>query len=250
MKDMHRVSAVFLLAVAGLTTAEARAMNEHSTTHDWSGGYLGAHLGYAWGEADFKDDTYNGGVDPFPVVNWDADADGALLGLQAGYNWQHGRLVWGVEGEIGYLDIDDSKLQPGIDPFGDPYDASGTVDGDWYAGLSVRVGYAFERALLYAKVGGVYTRTKLGFVDQCITAPCGPGLVDASQRVGWGYQLGAGLEYALAESWTVKAEYAYMDFGSTTISGTAEGVGFEGNSVRVDSDLVLHAFKVGMNYRF
>lgn len=52
------------------------------------------------------------------------------IGLQAGYNWQHGRLVWGVEGEIGYLDIDDSRLQPGSDPFGDPYDASGTVDGD------------------------------------------------------------------------------------------------------------------------
>lgn len=67
----------------------------------------------------------------------------------------------------------------------------------------------------------------LGFVDPCSTAPCCTGLVDASQRVGWGYQLGAGLEYAQAESWTVKAEYAYMDFGSTTISGTAGGVGLK-----------------------
>jgi outer membrane immunogenic protein len=250
MKDMHLISAALLLGVAGLSTAEASSMNEHSAAHDWSGAYLGFHLGYGWGEADFKDDTYNGGVAPFPVVNWDADANGALMGLQAGYNWQRGSLVWGLEGEVGYLDIDERKLQPGLDPFGDPYDASGTVDSDWYAGLGIRVGYALERTLLYAKLGGVYSRAEVGFIDQCITGSCGTGLIDASQRVGWGYQLGAGLEYALAESWTVKAEYTYMDFGSTTVRGTAEGVGFAGRSFKVDADLVLHSLKVGMNYRF
>lgn len=244
------VFAAMLLGFADLASAESISMTEPTAPHDWSGTYLGLHLGYGRGEADFKDATYNGGVGSFPVVNWEADHSGALVGLQAGYNWQRGKLVFGLEGEIGYLDIDGKELPPGLDPFGDPYDASGTINGDWYAGLGARVGYAFQQTLLYAKAGAVYSRTELGFVDTCITAPCGTGLVDASERVGWGYQLGAGLEHALAERWTIKLEYAYIDFGSTTIRGTTSGVGFEGRSVAVESDLSTHTVKLGMNYRF
>src|SRR5690606_35166038 len=108
----------------------------------------------------------------------------------------------------------------------------------------------FGRTLLYSKAGGVWSAAKIGYLDTCITAPCGNGTLDASDRAGWGYQLGAGVEHALTDRWTLRAEYAYFDFGTTTITGTAVGGGSNGRSFNIDADLYVHSLKIGANYRF
>src|SRR5690606_6653050 len=112
-------------------------------------------------------------------------ADGVQGGLQGGFNWQAGRRVIGLEGEFGYLDLNRQKFPPGVDPIlNAPYDAAGTLDSGWYAGLGARLGYAFGRTLLYSKAGGVWSAAKIGYLDTCITAPCGNGTLDASDRAG------------------------------------------------------------------
>jgi outer membrane immunogenic protein len=224
----------------------------HKTSNgfDWSGAYVGLHLGYGWGGADFEDNEYNG-APPFPEVNWDADDNGFLGGIQAGYNWQRDHIVYGLEAELGFLDLDKKKFPSGVDPIlGLPYDAAGTVDGDLYAGLSARLGYAWDRTLFYGKVGAVYSRAELGFLDTCTAAPCGNGAINAKDRVDWGYQIGAGLEHAIADSWTIRAEYAYLDFGNDTISGTGTSGVNAGKRYKIDADLTVQTLKFGLNYKF
>lgn len=242
------IAGAFLLGIASAATANAESASSESA-FDWAGPYVGINLGYGWGGSNFVDSDYNG-VGIFPTVRWDTSSDGFLAGINAGYNWRRDRVVFGLEGEIGHMNLSGGKMQPGVDPFGVPYDASGTVDKGWYGGLSARLGYAWDRTLVYAKAGVVYSGAKLGFVDTCTVAPCGNSTANASKRAGWGYQLGAGVEHALSNRWTVKAEYAYLDFGHVSIRGRGVGGGFDGDPFNTRADLSVHTVKIGLNYKF
>src|SRR5258708_5620649 len=77
----------------------------------WTGFYLGAHVGGTWGDVDVKDP--NGGVNPGPFP---FSADGVFGGGTAGYNVQTGNLVFGIEGDIGYLGLSGSKIIPSSNP--------------------------------------------------------------------------------------------------------------------------------------
>jgi outer membrane immunogenic protein len=243
------VAGALLLGTASVASATDFASREQSP-FNWSGSYTGIQIGYGWGRSNFIDNEYNGIPPFFPEVRWGVDSDGLLAGINAGHNWHRDNVVIGVEGEIGYLNLSGKKLQPGVDPYGDPYDASGTVGQGWYGGLSARLGYALDRTLLYTKAGAIYSGSTLGFVDTCTTAPCGNSTTNSSKKVGWGYQLGAGIEYAVTASWTLKAEYMFLDFGRSTISGIGMGGGFDGVAYHIHSDISMHTVKVGVNYHF
>src|SRR5689334_15013350 len=73
----------------------------------WTGFYAGAHVGYAWGNADVTDT--NGGVPPGP---FSYEPKGAFGGVTAGYNWQFQSLVVGLEGDFGYMDLTGAGLAP------------------------------------------------------------------------------------------------------------------------------------------
>jgi outer membrane immunogenic protein len=243
------LAGAFLLGGSGFAFA-TEAKKTPMESFDWSGAYAGVHLGYGWGDSRFTDAEYNGFPPFFPTVIWDVGSDGFLGGIQAGYNVQTGSVVLSVEGELGYLGLKGGKLQPGTDPFDVPYDASGTIDKDWYGGISARLGYAWERTLFYLEGGAVYSAANLGFIDTCVTAPCGDTMIEAYKSAGWGYQLGGGVEYAVARNWTIKAEYVYFDFGSHMITGTGVGGSFEGMVFNIHSNLSVHTAKAGLNYKF
>lgn len=244
------IAGALLLGCAGVASAAgAEPTSGNQSPYDWSGSYIGLHLGYGWGDSTFVDNEYNG-VGTFPEVKWGVKSDGLIGGLNGGHNWHRDDFVYGIEGEVGHLNLSGNRLQPGVDPLGDPYDGFGTVGKGWYGGLSARAGYALDRTLLYAKAGVVYSAAKLGFSDTCTVAPCGNSTANASEKVGWGYQLGAGLDYALTDRWIVKAEYAYMDFGKSKISGQGVGGGFAGVPFSIRSDLSIHTLKLGVNYKF
>ena len=72
----------------------------------------------------------------------------------------------------------------------------------------------------------------------------------SSQTVGW--TAGGGIEYAFSNSWSVKAEYLYLDFGDVTASagGGVSGLGLDSASVGVTSHLTANIVRVGLNYQF
>jgi outer membrane immunogenic protein len=177
--------------------------------YNWSGFYLGGHLGGAWSQEDLSALGLVGTTDP----------DGFIGGVQAGYNWQADRWVFGIEGDWSWSGADGSTAVGLI-----------TSDQNWYATLTGRLGYAWDNWLWYVKGGAAWVDAEYGFG--------GFGTV-SDTRVGW--TLGTGVEWALAPQWSAKLEYNYLDFGKDTY--TLGGTPF-------DVDTQVHLVKAGINYRF
>ncbi len=179
---------------------------------DWAGTYLGAHLGGASGTVSVHD--VNGAWCPAAGVgcSYDNNANGVLVGGQVGYNVQHANYVLGPEWDLGYMDLSKTKAAPGHTPS----EASSKVNGGLYTAVTGRVGYNFKGALVFAKGGWAYYSGKVSNHTS-----------DASYNVHdsglGGWTLGAGAEYKINSSWSLKVEYLHFDFGTVTNTFPATG---------------------------
>jgi outer membrane immunogenic protein len=183
--------------------------------YNWSGFYLGIHGGYAWASEDAA--LVGGGTATA------LDPDGFLAGAQLGWNWQAPGTPWvfGIEGDWSWTNADATGTVGGL---------AVTSEHNWYATATARVGYAWDRTLWYVKGGAAWLDA-----DYC---RLGTGCT-GNTRTGW--TVGTGFEWALADSWTAKIEYNYMDFGNET---------FAVAPFATDLDTQVHAIKLGLNYRF
>lgn len=193
--------------------------------YNWSGFYVGGHVGAAFA----GNDTFN--TDAFGINNGNRDAvfmGGGQIGAdyQFASNW-----VIGIEAQI-------SGLSNGDRTFGDGF---GTLRDrtQWLGSVTGRLGYTWGPGLIYAK-GGVGFRDNNGLTMVSLGDPT--FFVDRSDT---GYTVGGGIEYMFAPSWSAKVEYQYFNFDNTNIStlGFATGTGL---NYRDD----FHTIKVGLNYRF
>jgi outer membrane immunogenic protein len=193
----------------------------------WTGFYVGAHVGVAHHDGDMTAFTPWNGYAGFPVGGL---TDTRVMGgLQAGYNYQMGNIVLGLEATGSLMQIDKwSNENPPRTMFRSAV--------NWDITVTPRIGYAFDRALVYVK-GGLavaefeYSHNQNGTI------------IGATQtRAGW--TVGAGLEYALTQNVSLKGEYGYMDFGKSGVDITGAP------SIRVEPNRQIHVFTVGMNYRF
>jgi outer membrane immunogenic protein len=247
-------AAVGLLALTGLATPAAAAdLGARPITkapvaapialYDWSGFYIGGHIGGTSADKDWSIDPATvfaplGIALPGGAINVGSHrAEGFLAGGQAGFNWQTGAWVFGIEGQASWTNAD-----------GDDINCFGGVgltcrtEMNWMATIAGRVGYAFNNLLLYGK-GGV------AFVDEdhsiFITGAPGLGAFTAGvTRTGW--MAGAGLEWGFTPNWSAKIEYNFMDFGTDSVSFAFAGVPI----INLDIDQQVHVVKAGINYRF
>jgi outer membrane immunogenic protein len=192
----------------------------------WTGCYIGGNVGGIRSETDWS--LVAGGGS-----GGSHDADGLMAGGQAGCDYQVGTWVFGAEGMFNWTNADGSHVSP-----------AGTRlsnEANWLALATARIGYAWDRNLFYVKGGGAW-------LDQSHTSVTAPGVATATgdyTRSGW--TVGAGWEYAVAPSWSVKLEYNYMDFGSEQPSFcTAAGACAAPVNVEQDAHTVL----IGVNWRF
>jgi len=210
---------------------------------DWRGAYVGAHTGGALALVDVGD--------PFgsSIFGDTVRTPGALVGGQLGYNWQRGGLVYGIEADLSWADLDGTNTcfaYSGLfisSNCAARISAMGTVAG--------RLGWTLpwdDRTLVYGKAGLALARTE---VDALPSGGGGlPGFQDSGWR--WGWTLGAGAERAIAPRWTVKAEYAFLSFDNANFTAPASVVGelltpTSAAGTHVSQD--IHQFKVGLNYR-
>jgi outer membrane immunogenic protein len=161
-------------------------------------------MGYEWGRSpSTADGTIVGvAVIPFSVVNPTLDDTGVVGGGHVGYNYQINQFVIGVEGDVNGSSYSGS----GVDGTG-LYALRERIPVD--ASIRGRVGVAFDRVLIYATGGAAF-----GSIHTSITQLFGAGLLEESHtagRVGW--TAGAGIEYAIDNNWSVRAEYRYTDYG-------------------------------------
>jgi outer membrane immunogenic protein len=211
--------------------------------YNWTGFYIGVHAGAAfWARSTVLDEFYDStnGTIPLPSTT------SFLGGGQAGYNWQHGRLVLGVEGDLSYLRRDTRVRSPF-----QPADTDYFVKSSYFATARGRLGYAADRGLLYVTGGAAFSNIEYTVLD-ALNIPAG-GLTgnraSGSARVNHGWVLGGGGEYAISNNWTVKGEYLYARFDGPLVTATlAAPPGATSNFQFSEQD--IHVLRFGLNYRF
>ncbi|CAN7598981.1 outer membrane protein [Pararhizobium sp. LjRoot238] len=142
------------------------------STYDWSGFYLGAQGGYSWNQAT--------------ILGSDQDIDSGSFGAHAGYNFQYGNIVYGIENDFNYN-----------------FEDGGEANLEWDASGRGRVGYAWDRTLFFATAG---IAAAGGKVDV-------PG-VGKKDDILIGWTAGGGVEHAVTDNILVRGEYRYSDFGN------------------------------------
>ncbi len=242
----------------------------------FGGAYIGLYAGAAWGSSDYSTDpgcapAGVGGTfcvdSPDPsVVNGTAVANsgtgklsstGFTGGVQGGYNWQSGRIVYGGEADFGAFDLGNSVVSTGTFPFpflGTSYAVTEHMSTNWLATLRGRIGVTVMPALLLYATGGIaFSDFKFSssYADNAIGAgfPGGAGSgTKSGVRTGWA--VGGGGEWLLDACWSIKAEYLYVDFGSRGVSIPVSNTAANTQTMRVNSDLSASLARVGLNYRY
>jgi outer membrane immunogenic protein len=191
--------------------------------YNWTGFYLGAHVGGAFS----SDNNFNNGL------GTGNNGNGRLLGgLQAGADWQFSpNFVVGVEGQYSWLSGNVGAVFPGGFAYTNNQRGLGSITG--------RVGYTWGPGLLYVKGGFAYSDNN----ESVTFAGIPVGFATSGNHSG-GYTVGAGVEYMFAPNWSAKAEYQYYNFGDANFTAPAALVPF-GRFTTDD-----HTFKLGVNYRF
>ena len=208
MKQYLYAALVFLVGSAA--HAAENVKETPVASGDWTGAYAGVNAGGGFGT--FRHPAVGN-------VSYDETAGGFLGGVQAGYNWQSGRAVYGVEADIQGSAVEGAYTQFNL----------ANTKVDWFGTLRARAGYApVDRMLLYGTAGLAYGKVRTDIANGIL----------GSSRTKAGWTIGAGAEYALDANWTFKTEYLYADLGRSTIAP-----GYE-------NDVAFHTVRVGLNYRF
>jgi opacity protein-like surface antigen len=239
-----------VLALAGSIAAAHAQQPSANPQYNWSGFYIGAHLGGALELTDV--------ADPFgPSIYGDTiRSPGPIAGAQAGYNWQFGQALVGLEADASWADLYGTDTCFAFSGFyvsancSSDIDAMGTITGrfGWLLGV--------DRAmLLYGKAGAAWQHSE---VDA--TAGGGGGYPGTSAGgLQWGWTLGVGAERAISQRWSMRAEYDYVSFGSDGLATPPSA--FQpvpsGDplaltpvaSTATDFSQDAHLFKLGLNYR-
>jgi outer membrane immunogenic protein len=204
--------------------------------YTWTGCYVGVEGGGAWGNSSH---TAESGRDAGQAITGSFSTSGGLAGGTVGCNYQVGSWVFGLEEDLSWTNKKGSAND--IQPFN--VNTVSTTKEKWLDTFRGRVGYSWDRTLVYATGGLAVDGAAVN-----VALPNGSGSVDDSKTVT-GWTVGAGLEYAFWNNWSLKAEYLYADFGSSQFVNPPVQIG---NLNVVTRDVRLHdnIVRAGLNYRF
>jgi outer membrane immunogenic protein len=251
----------------------------------WTGLYVGGNVGYSWGRSsndwDFYAPHLSVFLDPacrpagFAFCAAGSDSNklaGVIGGLQAGYNWQSGQLLVGIETDIQASGRQGDRIfRAEVQRPPTIVEASYTQKLQWLGTARGRIGFAVDRALLYATGGLAYGRVTItGSAtatgdELAISPPCDDTLGRcpfASWSIGVtkvGWSLGVGAEGAIGGNWSWKIEYLHVDLGQiTTNFATVPGcfgtpsvcTPTRDGSGTIKSRITDEVVRVGVNYKF
>jgi len=234
MKKVLTGALISLAAGTGAFAADLSGMPIYTkaspAAFSWTGFYVGGNLGVSWANAST---TVN--VAPATALGA-ALPTGASLPLgsmtpnsfmgggQLGYNWQTGPLVFGIEGDIDAHNWNATQVLSNF--------ASGTiyVPGDsftvssrWQASLRGRLGYAWDRFLVYATGGAAWTNVKIGTSFIPFASAPATSAVDSATLTGG--TVGGGIDYALSNNLSIGAEALYTHYANHTFNGGTIALG-------------------------
>jgi outer membrane immunogenic protein len=216
--------------------------------YDWGGGYIGINGGYGFGQSQWGDPLNPSGS----TSTGDFRLSGALVGVTMGVSGQFGAFVLGVEGDFDWQRVSGTSGST----FCGSIISSAAVgamaaglncrtESDWLGTIRARFGYAWDRVLLYGTAGGAGANVQAGL----------SGLPrQGHDQFGW--TAGAGLEVAIADNWTVKVEYLFVDLAKASCN---QSCGFDvaatatptpATSANIGVNFNENIVRAGLNFKF
>jgi outer membrane immunogenic protein len=200
----------------------------------WGGIYFGVNGGYGFGKSHWD----NAGVS-----TGNFNTTGGLVGGTAGLNYVGfgGGFMVGVEGDLDWSGLTGSSSTAGCVGLGAAAGTTCQTKSGWLSTARVRMGYAFDRVLIFGTAGAALADFRAGL---------NPGsFISLGPQVGW--TAGGGLEFALTENWTAKVEYLFVGLGtiacpSGTVCALTPPAGVSNPSISLNENVV----RAGVNYRF
>ena len=239
----------------------------------WTGFYVGVNAGGLWTSGSRSTTLYNYGLDTgfgnYYPGGLGSGSTGFIGGGQAGYNWQSGAAVFGVE-----TDFDWTSAKKNFSYSSNPYAALpgagyGIYNGDivnvnasaklnWLGTTRARIGFVAtpDNRLMFYGTGGVAYGGGSGYLNVADSynnfywhgSP-------SSSRVGW--TIGGGVEYAVTNNITIKGEYLYYNLGSSTFNAyptylNTPAANYFGTGTYTHTKFTYDGsiFRAGLNYKF
>jgi outer membrane immunogenic protein len=217
MRKLAFATGCVLMTAIGLSAALAADIGPRArqapreptyVAYNWTGAYIGLNSGGAWGSSSYA----------APFASNSINTSGGLIGGTLGYNWQAGRAVFGLEGDVDWSNLRGSGICGAT---------TCETRNSWLGTARGRLGYAIDRVMPYV-TGGL----AVGDIRSSIAA------VGSANTTKAGWTLGGGLEAAIAGPWTAKVEYLYVDLGrGASVAGA-------------DASMRANVVRAGLNYRF
>jgi outer membrane immunogenic protein len=224
--------------------------------HSWAGLYVGGSAGYGSGELD-RTRTHDviwglGNVTQSFQSDSTRDLDGAIYGAHIGYLWQFGHVVAGLEASFNGTDIEDcSRIcnEGGIDT---------RTALEWYSTAVARLGYAEGSWLVYGFGGLAWGSAKVSATDNLpviegrfIPNPSRISDIHGGSVDSVGWTAGLGVEYAVSDRLSVRAEYSHVSFGDESIGlgSYTDLLIWSTNHISDKIGIEFDAVKIGASYK-
>jgi outer membrane immunogenic protein len=210
--------------------------------YNWTGFYVGGNLGAGWSQGSFSD--------PFGNTLSPNSSGQFLGGGQVGFNYEFWRgVVIGVEGDFDWLanSNNTSSSIALVGPSGVPTGstASVTLNNRWLTTVTGRLGYAWDRVLVYGKGGGAW----VGSSDPTVTIN-GLPTTFSSSSTNSGWTAGFGVEWAFWYNWSARIEYDFVGLNSRTFSLASPTGGLPAGDQFTSNNRNIQLVNVGINYKF
>ena len=264
MKSSHGFLALLVLgSISGV--ASAQIVTAEAPVADWRGFYAGLNIGGAWNTTCNTWSAHGPLANTAAFENRNCPNNSSFVGgVQLGYNFQRGNLVWGLGLDFDGLSSKDRHrtfaYNGALAPAG-TYDFSGKLSPDGFLILGPRIGYAVDQWLPYFRVGGIHANGST--TSAASFTPAGGSAPTASFNGGKnfksnGWVVGVGAEYMPEGSpLSIRAEYLYVNIGkgsgSDRVCNGSAAACSAFNGIELDNihnSFTASLFRVGVNYKF
>jgi outer membrane immunogenic protein len=273
-------SACCALAYAGpepMTSKEVAPMPAPQPSC-FEGWYFGIHGGGILTEFDSQTSAFEETLPPRPFgFSESAFADTGRRGsdttweggLHAGYNWQRGGWVFGLEVDLQGTDF--SKHDSALAFIDLPSDSGefdtdytteihSTTKLDWYSTGRIRIGHTLgDRVMVFGTGGGAVGLTEVSESTSVIATTTVGGTTSAflsksNREIRGGWTGGGGIDFCLSQHWMLNFTYLYIDLGDSSVSSSFFGTSPQGrtfdSATRARSDFKFHEFQGGLTVHF
>ena len=205
--------------------------------YNWSGFYIGGNLGAGWNSGGSVSDTLGS------TFTGSGQTTKFLGGGQVGVNYEFwGGVVVGAEAMFDWLPNTTNTFNA-TDASGNV--ASATFNSRWLTTATGKLGYAWDRVLLYGKAGGAW----VGASNPNLTVNGAGQTLSSSTTNNFGWTAGVGVEWAFGGGWSARAEYDFIGLQNQTLTTPATGGPFGSDTININNRNIS-MFTAGLNYKF